>query len=134
MSAANEAGRAALAVIDVATLAGHIERGDAFVLDVRGGGHRAQVYGAIRYDPKKLLEAERLVLPLPKSEGLIVLYDDDGSSGRLSQIAQKLRDDGYAEVRALEGGYAAWEAADGRTEERTMEQPVPLVSEHQINR
>lgn len=120
--------------ISSAEVAKHVERGDAFVLDLRRSAHGEQLYGAIRYDPKKLLDAPRLVLPLPKSEGLIVIYDEDGTSSRLADVAGKLRRDGYAEVRALEGGFAAWRAAGGRTEEETMEQPVPLVSEHQVER
>jgi rhodanese-related sulfurtransferase len=133
MNDANETAAATLP-ISVEALAEHIELGDAFVVDVRRSAHRAQVYGAIRYDPKKLMDAPRLVLPLPKSEGLIVLYDEDAKSDRLVQIARKLAADGYAETRALEGGFAAWEAAGKRTEEPTMEQPVPLVSEHQLER
>jgi hypothetical protein len=32
------------------------------------------------------------------------------------------------------GLFEAYEAADGKLEDATMEQPVPLVSEHQLER
>jgi rhodanese-related sulfurtransferase len=130
----NEAEAPGLETIAVEQLSEHIERGDAFLLDLRHAVRGAQIYGAIRYDPKKLLDAPRLVLPLPKSQGLIVVYDEDGTSKTARQIGAKLRTDGYAEVRLLAGGFAAWQAAAGRTEEPTMEQIVPLVSEHQVER
>lgn len=123
-----------LPTIAVEQLAEHIERGDAFLLDLRRSARGEQIYGAIRYDPKKLLDAPRLVLPLPKSEGLIVVYDEAGTAKNVQQIGEKLRKDGYAEVRLLAGGWEAWQAAGGRTEEATLEQIVPLVSEHQVER
>ncbi len=125
---------AAIAAIGHAALAAHVERSDVFLLDVRKHARGGQIYGAIRYDPKKLLDAERLILPLPKTDGTIVLYDEHGDSRALNELAAKVRDNGYAGVRVLEGGYAAWEKAGGRMEDPTLEQPVPLVSEHQINR
>lgn len=111
-----------------------MERNDVFLLDLRKSAHGGQIYGAIRYDPKKLRGASKLILPLPKSDGLVVLYDEHGDSNALSDLAEKLRSNGYGTLRILEGGYAAWERAGGRTEEPTIEQPVPLASEHQINR
>lgn len=126
--------RATIPTIDAASVRAHVEANDIFLLDVRRSAHGGQIYGAIRYDPKKLHEAERLVLPLPKSDGTIVLYDEDGTSDRLYDLAAKVRDEGYGVVHVLAGGYHAWKAADGKTEEPTLEQPVPLVSEHQISR
>jgi len=120
--------------LSVSDVAAHLERGDVFLLDVRGSTGKQQIYGAINYDPKKLRSASKLVLPLPKSDGLIVLYDASGDSRDLETIAEKLRADGYASIYALEGGFDAWDAAGGRIEEATIEQPVPLVSEHQIAR
>ncbi len=120
--------------ISASDVAAHIEKNDAFVLDLRPSKGRTQIYGAICYDPRKLLDAERLVLPLPKADGLIVLYDDAGDSHDLEAIAAKLRDQGYATIRRLEGGFRAWTAANARTEDVTIEQPVPLVSEHQLER
>jgi rhodanese-related sulfurtransferase len=120
--------------IAAADVAAHVEKNDIFLLDLRRSKGGTQIYGAISYDPQKLLDAERLVLPLPKSEGLIVLYDEDGDSHDVEKLAEKLRNNGYATVRRLEGGFRAWTEADARTEDLTIEQPVPLVSEHQIER
>jgi rhodanese-related sulfurtransferase len=120
--------------IPVGELVTHVANNDAFVLDLRHGTHAKQIYGAIQYDTKKLLEAPKLAVPLPKSEGLIVLYDEDGTSKSLHDVGAKLRADGFAEVRILEGGFAAYVNAGGKLEDRTMEQPVPLVSEHQVER
>jgi rhodanese-related sulfurtransferase len=131
MSDANGNTLPAMAASDVRA---HVERGDVFLLDLRRSTGGTQIYGAIRYDPKKLLDAPRLVLPLPKDDGTIVLYDERGDSPALRDIADKLRAGGYGKLYALDGGFEAWEAADGRTEERTIEQPVPLVSEHQPER
>jgi rhodanese-related sulfurtransferase len=120
--------------IDVATVAEHIGNQDAFVVDIRSTSHGEMIYGSIRYEPKKLVRAEKLMLPLPKGSGLIVLYDEDGKSERLGSLAQALARDGYGEIRAIEGGFDAWKAAGGRMQERAMEQPIPDVTEHQITR
>jgi len=125
---------AQLPTIDIATLAEHIEKQDAFVVDLRSTSHGDMIYGSIRYEPKKLAEAEKLMLPLPKGSGLIVLYDEDGKSDRLASLAADLARDGYGEIFALDGGFDAWKAAGGRMQERSMEQPVPAVTEHQITR
>ncbi|GAC1303043.1 MAG: hypothetical protein NVS2B3_13290 [Vulcanimicrobiaceae bacterium] len=125
---------ATISAMSVDDVRAHVEANDIFLLDVRRSAHGHQIYGAIRYDPKKLREAERLVLPLPKNDGLVVLYDEDGRSDALRELAAKVRENGYGTVRVLEGGFHAWKAADGKLEEPTLEQPVPLVSGHQISR
>ena len=119
--------------IDIEDLTRHVAANDVFVLDLRSSGGK-QIYGAIRYDAKKLLDAPKLALPLPKSDGLIVLYDADGTSHDLAKIAAKLREQGFAEIRALAGGFKAYEAAGGKLEDATIDQPVPLVGEHQLDR
>ena len=49
-----------------------------------------------------------------------------GGRGDLTrQIAEKLEAQGFADVRILEGGYAAWERAGGETQAPSMEQIVP---------
>jgi rhodanese-related sulfurtransferase len=115
-------------------LRARIEANDAFLLDIRRSTHGGQIYGAIRYDPHKLLDAPRLILPLPKDGTPVVLYDEDGESKTLTALSERLRDGGYAGVHTLAGGFAAWKAADGKMEEATLEQPVPMVSEHQLER
>ena len=123
-----------VARIELEELRERVEANQAFLIDVRRSAHGEQIYGAIRYDPSKLRAAEKLVLPLPKTDGLIVLYDEDGTGNILAELAQKLSNDGYAEIRILEGGFRAWKDAGGKTEERTVEQPVPLASGHQVER
>jgi rhodanese-related sulfurtransferase len=123
-----------IATVECDELARHIDAGDAFVLDVRKHAHDAQIYGSIRYDPKKLDKAERLILPLPKEDGMVVLYDEDGKSDALCDLAAKVRDNGYGRVSVLLGGFEAWKQAEGRTEDPTLEQMVPLVSDNQIER
>ncbi len=123
-----------LGTIGIDELRSHVEANDVFLLDVRRTAHGEQIYGAIRYDPHKLRDAPKLVLPLPKSDGLVVLYDEDGAGKGLDEIGAKLREDGYGELRILEGGFKAWKDAAGKMEEATVEQPVPLVSKHQLDR
>ena len=123
-----------LPAIGIDDLIRHVAANDVFVLDLRRSVHGKQIYGAIRYDAKKLLDAPKLALPLPKTDGLIVLYDEDGTSDAMTAIGTKLREEGFAEVRVLVGGFKAYQAADGKLEDATMEQPVPLVAEHQIER
>lgn len=120
--------------ISLEELRARVEANDAFLLDVRRATHGAQIYGAIRYDPHKLRDAPRLLLPLPKDGTLVVLYDEDGDSKTLKELSAKLIENGYSGVRTLAGGFVAWKAADGKTEEATLEQPVPIVSEHQLER
>lgn len=126
--------RATIPTIALEDVRAHVEANNIFLLDVRRAAHGDQIYGAIRYDPKKLRDAERLILPLPKNDGLVVLYDEDGSSEALFELAAKVGENGYGKVHVLSGGYHAWKAAGGKTEEPTLEQPVPLVSGHQISR
>ena len=111
-----------------------VEANKAFLLDVRRAARGEQIYGAIRYDPRKLGEAPRLVLPLPKDGTPVVLYDEAGDSQTLRRLGAKLRENGYESGCVLSGGFDAWKAADGKMEEPTLEQPVPMVSEHQAER
>ncbi|MBC5800507.1 MAG: hypothetical protein GIX03_06545 [Candidatus Eremiobacteraeota bacterium] len=122
------------APIGVDDLRAHVEANDVFLLDLRRGTHGEQIYGAIRYDPHKLRDAPKLILPLPKNDGLVVLYDEDGTGKGLEEITDKLRADGYGALRILDGGFKAWKDAAGKTEEATIEQPVPEVSGHQLER
>ncbi len=126
--------RTTLPTIGVDELRRHVEANDVFLLDLRRSVHGEQIYGAIRYDTHKLRDAPKLVLPLPKEDGLIVLYDEDGNGKVLEEIAAKLQADGYGALRALEGGFKAWHEGGGKLEEATVEQPVPLVSKHQLDR
>jgi rhodanese-related sulfurtransferase len=120
------AGKARLEPIDATELAERVERGDAVLIDVRRETGSEQIYGAIRYDPRLLLEASRLRLPLPKSrETPLVLYDETGDGPDLEPVGAKFRLSGYAAPLRLTGGFNAWRAAARRTEEPSLELPVP---------
>jgi rhodanese-related sulfurtransferase len=107
-----------------------VERGDVFVLDVRRHTGSEQIYGAIRYNPRHLLDAPRLALPLPKTgAAAIVLYDETGDGPDLESIAVKFRQSGYALLGRLAGGFAAWKVAARRIEDASFEQPVPTVDD-----
>ncbi len=93
----------------------------ASILDVRHSGHR-QIRGALQYNPKALLDADPLALPLPHDAPVAVYGDDDETVAR---VVQKLRDAGYSGAAPLAGGIAAWERAGLPLEASTEEQPVP---------
>ncbi len=121
--------------IDQGRLAELIAAGTAFVVDVRRHTGSEQIYGSIRYNPRHLLEAERLLLPLPKEgETPIVLYDETGAGPDLVPLSEKFRRNGYAGIRVLEGGFEAWKVAARRTEPQSFEQPIPGVDEQQLER
>jgi rhodanese-related sulfurtransferase len=92
------------------------------ILDVRRHAGSEQIRGAVRYDPKALLDARELALPL-NTEGRIVL--DADSEDEASKIAERLVAMGAQNVCYLNGGIAGWRAAGLRTEKATQEQPVP---------
>ena len=100
------------------------EPGRATIINV--GKHQGprEIRGAIRYKPHDLLAAAHLSLPIAP-DAAVILYDEDGGGDLTAQIAEKLRSQGYADVRTLQGGFKAWEAAGGETQEPTLEQVVP---------
>ncbi|HEY4439461.1 MAG TPA: rhodanese-like domain-containing protein [Candidatus Elarobacter sp.] len=103
----------------------------ATIIDVaKHQGHR-EIRGAIRYRPNDLLTPDHLALPIAP-ERPVVLYDEDGSEKMTAQIAERLRENGFADVRTLGGGMKAWEAAGGPTQEASTEQPVPPTRPSQV--
>lgn len=92
------------------------------ILDVRTHPRKEQIRGALRYDPKAILAEEHLTIPLPH-EGRIVVYAD--SEDQAERVAERLREQGYAQAAVLDGGFDAYRAAGLPTEEITQEQPVP---------
>jgi len=54
-----------------------------------------------------------------------VLYDQHGGSRETEQIAEKLRANGFGDVRILADGFDGWEKTNGETQEPSMEQVVP---------
>lgn len=97
--------------------------GAATILNVgKHGGHR-EIRGAVRYRPHDLLTPEHLAIPIAHDHP-VVLYDEKGEGRETAEVAQKLAAEGF-DVRVLQGGFAAWEAAEGPTQEPTIEQVVP---------
>lgn len=85
--------------------------GDLLLVDIRKKPDEQQIPGSIRYDGE---EIERAAEPPFDRNKQVVLYCGSGNS--CSRIAQTLQERGYTNVRALEGGYAAWQDAGLPTE------------------
>jgi rhodanese-related sulfurtransferase len=93
---------------------------------INAGAHAGskEIRGAVRYRPDDLLTASHLALPIA-TDRPVVLYDAHGSGKHLEEIAEKLRANGYPDVRILEGGFAAAGDADTPIQEASTEQIVP---------
>ncbi|HTD34313.1 MAG TPA: rhodanese-like domain-containing protein [Candidatus Elarobacter sp.] len=96
----------------------------ATILDVGKHQGRREIRGAVRYRPHDLLTPDHLAIPIAPDKP-VVLYDEKGDGDLTKEIAAKLTASGFTDVRTLSGGFAAWEAADGPTQEASMEQVVP---------
>jgi rhodanese-related sulfurtransferase len=92
------------------------------VIDVRMRPSAQQIRGALHYDPRAVLEADPLVLPLPH-DGPIAVYGD--SDPIVLAVVDKLRRSGYTGAARLDGGMEGWTNAGLPLEDRTQEQPVP---------
>lgn len=101
---------------------GEIDTTTMPTLDVRRHPGKEQIRGALRYDPKILLSASQLTLPLPH-DGRIVVYADDEEQAE--RVAARLREEGYAHATVLDGGFEAYREAGLPVEELTQEQPIP---------
>lgn len=89
---------------------------DVVILDVRSKtaylGSTVRIKGAVRIPPEEIQERMK---ELPKNK-LIVPYctcPDEATSG---SVAETLLQSGFKSVKALIGGFDAWEAADFPTE------------------
>jgi rhodanese-related sulfurtransferase len=122
MNDSGSSARVRAAEIDTATMP---------TLDVRTRPGKQQIRGALRYNPKALLTEERLTLPFAH-DGRIVVYGDNDQEA--SQVAARLRQQGYANAAVLEGGFDAYRDAGLPVEEITQEQPVPGHDEAGIPR
>jgi rhodanese-related sulfurtransferase len=89
----------------------------------RGAGKR-EIRGAIRYNPHELLSAEHLALPIAHNNR-IILYAEHGNDENLVRSAEKMRAEGYSDVRVYEGTLAAYEQAGGETQAASMQQIIP---------
>jgi 3-mercaptopyruvate sulfurtransferase SseA len=95
-------------------------------------GHR-EIRGAIHYRPHDLLTPNHLALPLAQDRP-VVLYDEKGDGDLTGQIAERLRASGFADVRILAGGFVAWEAGGGPTQEPSFEQVVPPTHPSEVQK
>lgn len=91
-----------MATIDDLKRAGGVTK----IIDIRKKPDDMQIPGSVRYSGEALESAEQL--PFGKDER-VVLYCGSGNS--CSRVAQTLREKGYNNAEALEGGYAAWKDA-----------------------
>jgi rhodanese-related sulfurtransferase len=96
------------------------------ILDVRMRPGSKQIRGAVHYDPKCVLEADPLVLPLPHDATIAVYGDSDPI---VVAIIDKLKRSGYSGAAPLAGGIEAWRDAGLPLEASTQEQPVPGEAE-----
>ncbi len=85
--------------------------GSLKLIDIRKKPDERQIPGSMRYDGETLENSDEL--PFAKDE-CVVLYCGSGNS--CSRVAQTLREKGYTNAEALEGGYAAWQSAGLPTE------------------
>jgi 3-mercaptopyruvate sulfurtransferase SseA len=103
----------------------------ATILNVGTHQGRREIRGAVRYRPHDLLTPDRLAIPIAPDKP-VVLYDEKGDGDPMSRIAAKLEQNGFTDVRTLDGGFAAWEAAGGETQEASFEQLVPPVQPSEV--
>ena len=103
----------------------------ATILNVGKHQGRQEIRGAVRYRPHDLLTPEHLAIPIATDKP-VVLYDEKGDGDLTEQIAGKLKQDGFADVRILAGGFAAWESAGGETQEASLEQVVPPMRASEV--
>jgi rhodanese-related sulfurtransferase len=103
----------------------------ATILNVGRHQGRREIRGAVRYRPADLLTPDRLSIPIAPDKP-VVLYDEKGDADLTTRVAAKLEQSGFADVRSLAGGFAAWEAAAGETQEASLEQVVPPVQPSEV--
>ncbi len=103
----------------------------ATILNVGSHAGRREIRGAVRYRPHDLLTPERLAIPIAPDKA-VVLYDENGGGDLTKQIAEKLGENGFSDVRILHGGFAAWEDAGGPTQEPSLEQVVPPMRASEV--
>jgi hypothetical protein len=85
---------------------------------------KREIRGAVRYSPHELLHADHLALPIAHEEP-VILYAEHGHDETLNRIAERMRADGFRDVRVYEGTLAAYEQAGGETQEPSLQQIIP---------
>lgn len=100
-----------MAVSASVTAVASAKPGDLTVIDIRKKPDDAQIPGSVRYSGDDLEHAEQP--PFAKDEHVVIYC---GSGNSCSRVAQTLRERGFVNVQALDGGYAAWTEAGLPTE------------------
>jgi hypothetical protein len=85
---------------------------------------RREIRGAVRYSPHELLAADHLALPIAH-ESRVILYSEHGHDETLGRIADKMRADGFTNVRVYAGTLTEYEDAGGETQEPSVQQIIP---------
>jgi hypothetical protein len=108
---------------------------DPRVTIVNAGQHQGkrEVLGAIRYRPSDLFEAEHLALPIAHDTP-VILYAEDGDTKLLEKVAEKMRANGFGDVRIYAGSMADYELAGGAPQEASMEQVVPPFEPDEVQK
>lgn len=83
-----------------------------------------EIRGAVRYRPGDLLETQHLALPIAREQP-VILYAEHGPTDKLHEIADKLRGDGFADVRVADATLDDYVRSGGETQEPSLEQGVP---------
>jgi len=93
--------------------------GELLVIDIRKKPDDAQIPGSVRYDGETLESTSDV--PFERDRHVVVYC---GSGNSCSRVANTLRERGFENVVALEGGYAAWKEAGLPTEPISKQQPL----------
>ena len=88
--------------------------GSLIVIDIRKNPDERQIPGSVRYEGETLERSDDL--PFSKTDRVVVYC---GSGNSCSRVAATLRERGYVNAEALEGGYKAWKGAGLPTEPRS---------------
>ena len=96
--------------------------GTLTLIDIRKNPDDRQIRGSVRYNGQKLLEAEKLSLPISHDQTVVVYC---GSGNSCVRVAERLREQGFEGAVALEGGYEAAKEAGLPLEEISRQQPIP---------
>lgn len=110
---------AAIEIVSIQDLAYHMDEADTVLVDVRDGTERArdgEIPGSIHIS-RGLLEFQAdpespVHNPALNPDRRIILYC--GTGGRSALAAKTLVDMGFGDVASLAGGFAAWQAAQGK--------------------
>jgi rhodanese-related sulfurtransferase len=110
---------AAIETVSIQDLAYHMDEADTVLVDVRDGTERArdgEIPGSIHVS-RGMLEFQAdpespVHNPALNPDRRVIVYC--GTGGRSALAAKTLVDMGFEDVASLAGGFAAWQAAQGK--------------------